>query len=538
MLKSFQFTRMFFCLLCLTGMLTITVAPLHGQDLVPALLDQGLKLYAAKDYSGASDYLGQVVDMAKDHDQARYYLVYSLLMSGNREKALEHAKVLAARQPGQKQYAELIAQIEKELASEKATKGKRLSRPLIAKEVMLGGYQTKDIVREPRVSTQTYDITPPRPKTEIELAVEKIDEEDYEAANAMLQDILKKNPKEAKAHHYLGVINFSLGKYQEAIKEFDQAVKADPKNFQSFFLLGDCYRALDDFKKAEEQFKKALEIKEDIFAMLNIADIMVRQNRLKEAEELFEKVSSKDANISDAKIGLAQIRLQKGFVAEAADMINEVIVQSAGNPEAHYARAMILMENMIFDDAAEEAKKAMQIVPGSLKYRSAYALALVRSYNVTRGLEEAAAIITEYPDNIDARLVLAEGLIMSGASGDAEEHLLQVEKRNPHPMVSKLRHTAATRAGETDKARGFLREYLERSPGQPKAALEYAQYLEKNQQNADALQAYYEIADLHKETAFAEQAKEGIERLEAIKRGQEEIERQEKSGLRPGKVRY
>lgn len=254
MLRSFRFNQIFVCLICLVGLITPAVKPLQGQDLVPALLDQGLKLYAAKDYSGASDYLGQVVDMAKDHDQARYYLLYSLLMSGNREKALEHAKILAARQPGQKQYAELVAQIEKELASEKSTRGKRLSRPMIAKEVILGGYQSKDVVREPRVSTQTYDITPPRPKTEIELAVEKIDEEDYEAANTMLQDILKKNPKEAKAHHYLGVINFSLGKYQEAIKQFDQAAKIDSKNFQSFFLLGDCYRALDDFKKAEEQF--------------------------------------------------------------------------------------------------------------------------------------------------------------------------------------------------------------------------------------------------------------------------------------------
>lgn len=525
------------CHICLF-IFVFTGQPASSQDLVPALLDQGLKLYAAKDYSGAADYLGQVVDMAKEHDQARYYLVYSLLMSGNREKALEHARVLAARQPSQKQYSDLIAQIEKELAGEKATKGKKLTRPLIAKEVMLGGYQTKDVVREPRVSTQTYDIKPQRPKTEMELAIEKIDEEDYDSARKMLEEILKKDPKEARAHHYLGVISFNSGNYLEAIKEFDLAVKNDPKNFQSFFLLGDCYRALDDLKKAEEHFKKALEIKEDIFAMLNIAEVMTRQGRLKEAEEMLEKVSSKDPEISDAKIGLAQIRLQKGFVSEAAEMINEVIVKSAGNPEAHFARAQILLENLIFDDAAEEAKKAMQIVPGSLKYRSIYALALVRGYNVTKGLEEAAAIITEYPDNIDARLVLAEGLIMSGATGDAEEHLLAVEKRSPHPMVSKLRYMAANRAGETEKARNWLREYLERSAGQPKASLEYAQFLEKNSQNADALQAYYEIADVYKETAYAEQAKEGIERLETVKRGKEEIERQEKSGLRPGKVKF
>ena len=73
-------------------------AMLCAQDLVPALLDQGLKLYAARDYRGAADYLGQVVDMAKDHDQARYYLAYSLALSGNQEKALEHGRRDHARE--------------------------------------------------------------------------------------------------------------------------------------------------------------------------------------------------------------------------------------------------------------------------------------------------------------------------------------------------------------------------------------------------------------------------------------------------------
>lgn len=512
-----------------------------SQDLVPALLDQGLKLYAAKDYVGAVDYLGQVVDMAPDQHQARFYLIYSLAMSGNRDRALEQARILAGKQPGEAQYGALVTQLQAEIAKEQAkkeaVKNKGAAGP-VPKEVMLGGYKTRDVIREPRVSTQTYEIAPARPKTSIDLAIEKIDEEDYEAARKMLGEILAKDSKDARAHHYLGVISFNAGEYQEAIKEFDKAILADAKNFQSFFLLGDCYRALDDLKKAEEQFRKALLIKEDIFAMLNIAEVLTRQGRLKEAEELYEKITSKDPGISDAKIGLAQIKLFKGFVEDASVMINTVISGGSGNPEAYYTKAQILLENKLFEDAGEEAKKAMQSVPGNLKYRSIYALSQVRGFNVPKGLEEAASILKEYPENVDARLVIAEGLIMSGASGDAEEHLEEVEKRVKHPQVSRLRATSAIRAGETDKAKGYFREYMDRAAGQAKPSLEFAQFLETNQQESDALQAYYEIVEQFGETAYAAEAKDGIARLEAKKNSAAEIERQEKSGLRPGKVKY
>ena len=509
------------------------------QDLVPALLDQGLRLYTAKDYSGAADYLGQVVDMAPEHDQARFYLVYSLAMTGNREQALEHARKLAARQPGEKSYVDLVNQLQAEIAKLRQQKQQQQPVRSIPKEVVLGEYQSRDVMREPMVSTQTRNITPPRERTRLDDAIERIDEEKYASATLILNEILGKEPKNSKALHYLGVINFNNGKFVEAIKDFEKALAADNTNFQSRFLLGDCYRALDNYSKAEEHFRKAVEIKEDVFAMLNLADAVSKQGRLKQAEEIYEKILKKDSQISDARVGLAQIKFYKGQIDEATEMVNRAISQS-GNPEAHYIKAQILLEHKLFDEAAEEAGKAMTAAPGNLKYRSIRALALVRSFNVARGLEEAAEIMREHPDNIDARLVLAEGLIMSGASGDAAEHLAAVEKRIKHPQVAYLRATAAMRNGENENARTHFREFLELSAGQPRASFEYAAFLETSGQEPDALTAYYEISEQFKDTAYAEQSKEAIARLEEKKAGVTPTAppAPASQNLRPGKVKY
>ena len=510
-----------------------------AQNLVPALLDQGMRLYAAKDYSGAADYLGQVVDMAPDQDQARFYLVYSLAMSGNRELALSHARRLATARPAEKQYADLVKQLEGEIAKVQQQKQQQTTVRSVPKEVILGGYQSLDTMREPIVSTQTRDIAPPREKTPLDLAVEKIDEELYASATLLLNEILAKEPANSKALHHLGLVKFNTGKYAEAIKDFEKALAADSKSFQSRFLMGDCYRAMDDYKKAEEQFRKAGEIKEDVFAMLNLADAIIKQGRLKEAEEVFEKILKKDANVSDASIGLAQIKLYQGRIEEASEMVNKVISAGGGNPEANYIKALILIENKLFDEAAEEAGKAMLAVPGSLKYRALRALALVRGFNVARGLEEAAAIMREVPENLDARLVLAEGLIMSGAVGDAEEHLLAVEKKMRHPQVPYLRASAALRNGENDKAKEYYSEYLQLSAGQPRASFEYAQFLETSGQEEDALVAYREITEQFKDTAYAQQAEEGLNRLsEKLKGEGGGTKAPEGQNLRPGKVKF
>ena len=534
-------------LLALLFALVATCMALPAQNLVPALLDQGLRLYAAKDYSGAADYLGQVVDMDSNNEQARFYLAYSLAMSGNSEPAIVHARWLVSRKPGEPQYTGLVKQLESEIArSAQARQQQEKSVRAVPKEVILGGYQSVDTMREPIVSTQTREITPPKERTRLDVAIEKIDEELYASATEILREILAKEPQNARALHHLGLIKFNDGKYKEAITDFEAALKADNKSFQSQFLIGDCYRALDDYAKAEEQFRKAIEIKEDVFAMLNLADAIFKQGRVKDADEVYQKILSKDGEVSDARLGIAQIRLVQGHIEEASELVNKVIAAGGGNPEANYLKAQILLEGKLFNEAVEEAGKAVAASPGSQKYRSFMALCQVRAFNVTRGLEEAGAILREYPDNLDARLVLAEGLIMSGASGDAEEHLNNVEKRMKHPMVPFLRASGALRDGETDKAKEFFAEYLERSAGQPRAAFEYATFLETSNQDADALVAYREITEQYADTAYAAQAAEGIARLEA-KKGESGGEpartpaapgKPEDKNLRPGKVKF
>ena len=513
---------------------------LFAQNLIPELLNQGLQLYGAKDYRGAADYLGQVVDMQPEHSQARYYLVFSLSMSGQHEESLKHARYLAKKFPKQKQYAALVKELEKTLAEQQKKKATKQKAYNIPDEVIIGGYKSLDTeVREPKMSTKPREIKPARKLTPLEKAIRMIDEDQYASATSSLDKILEKKPGNAEALHYRGVIEFNSGNYQNAKKWFNKAIKAEPKMFQTHFLLGDCYRAEYDYKKAAEEFQHALEIKKDVFAQLNLADCYMELQSLKKAEKIFAEIIDKDKNISEALLGMAQIKLYNGYINEAMQKVNEVLTSEPQSAQAHYLKAQILMENELYKDAVEEAKIALNNYPDNLQYKALYALALVRSYQTAKGLDEASQVIKQNPDYIPARLAIAEGLIMSGAYADAEEHLREITKNGPHPQVFKLRAIKAVKNAEYENADEFYKKYIELSQGKPKAYMDYAAFLETSQNFIDALKAYQEITEMFKKTAYAGVAARKVDELES-KMTDEGNSGQSSTGseYRRGKVKY
>ncbi|MGM0598824.1 MAG: tetratricopeptide repeat protein [Candidatus Rifleibacteriota bacterium] len=521
-------------------LLLFCCSSLLAQNLIPELLGQGLQLYSAKDYRGAADYLGQVVDMQPEHNQARYYLVFSLSMSGQHEASLKHARYLAKKFPQQKQYASLVKQLKKTLTDQQKKKANKQQAHNIPDEVVFGGYESRATeVREAKMATAPRDLKPARELTPLEKAIRMIDEDHYASATASLENILQKEPDNAMALQYRGVIEFNSGDYQNAKKWFKKAIKADPKMFQTHFLLGDCYRAELDYEKAAEEFQKALEIKKDVFAQLNLADCFMEMQEFKKAEKIFTEIIDKDKNISEALLGMAQIKLYNGYVNEAMQKVNEVLTVEPQSAQAHYLKARILMENELNKDAVEEAKIALNNYPDNLQYKTLYALALVRSYQTAKGLDEASQIIKQNPDFVPARLAIAEGLIMSGAYADAEEHLREVSKNAPHPQVFKLRAIKAVKNAEYEKADEFYKKYIELAQGQPKAYMDYAAFLETSQNFTDALKAYQEIAEMFKKTAYAEVASRKVEQLESkLSAESDSGQGNTSSEYRKGKVKY
>jgi DNA-binding helix-hairpin-helix protein with protein kinase domain/Flp pilus assembly protein TadD len=85
----------------------------------------------------------------------------------------------------------------------------------------------------------------------------------YEDAVKAYQQAITLKPDLAEAHHELGYALFKLGKYEDAIAAFKQASTLKPKNAETYRNLGLSYKALGRWDESILAFQKAIELKPD-----------------------------------------------------------------------------------------------------------------------------------------------------------------------------------------------------------------------------------------------------------------------------------
>ncbi|HYA12698.1 MAG TPA: tetratricopeptide repeat protein [Thermodesulfovibrionales bacterium] len=77
---------------------------------------------------------------------------------------------------------------------------------------------------------------------------------------ALLQDIVRKDPKNVGAWIKLGNILMDTHRFQGAIDAYQKAIEMDPKNVDVRVDMGTCYRNTGRPDRAVEEYRKALAI--------------------------------------------------------------------------------------------------------------------------------------------------------------------------------------------------------------------------------------------------------------------------------------
>lgn len=103
--------------------------------------------------------------------------------------------------------------------------------------------------------SRASDLTP---DGAFSLALQKYNKQDYESALNLMQEVISKDPNNMAGHFYSGVSLQELGKYQNAIKEYEIVVIDKDNLFmeQAEWYIGLCYIQIREEKKAVQQFKK------------------------------------------------------------------------------------------------------------------------------------------------------------------------------------------------------------------------------------------------------------------------------------------
>jgi tetratricopeptide (TPR) repeat protein len=163
----------------------------------------------------------------------------------------------------------------------------------------------------------------------------------FEDAIPLLEAGLKIAPQRADLHAALGESYFMSGKAERAIDEFKALIALDP-SARSYAFMGLSYRHLGRFDEAMKYFQEGLKLDpHNASCLFNIGYIEERQGNYARADELFQQALRANPDFSEALLELANLRVKDKKFVEAAELLRRYVKISHDPATGYYKLAMV-----------------------------------------------------------------------------------------------------------------------------------------------------------------------------------------------------
>lgn len=136
--------------------------------------------------------------------------------------------------------------------------------------------------------------------------------------------LIQKYPESFILFNILGVILNSQKKFEQAIINFNEALKINPNFAQAENNLGVTYQKLNNLDEAVLHFSKAIDLNHNFAeAQNNLGIVLKKKNKLNEAVDHFKKALKIKTDYEEAKESLGSVYLQMGNYIEGLEMISQ-----------------------------------------------------------------------------------------------------------------------------------------------------------------------------------------------------------------------
>ena len=228
----------------------------------------------------------------------------------------------------------------------------------------------------------------PTTQQELDLAIQHHSSGRLAEAEGIYRHILKSEPDQPVAMHYLGVAAHQTGKNEEAIELILRALSVKPDYPEAHNNLGNIYKETDRFAEARSCFKKALALDSKYAeAHFNLGGVLNSLGDANGAITQYQKAIAITPNYVEAFNNLGNILLNQGRLDDAITNFKKAISINPAYFEGHNNVGNALHDLGNLDEAIASFNNAISIKPD-------YAIAYTNLGNTLKDqgkLEEAAS---------------------------------------------------------------------------------------------------------------------------------------------------
>ncbi len=234
------------------------------------------------------------------------------------------------------------------------------------------------------------------------------------------------------AHANLGFALFEKGRLDDAIAEFQEAIRLNPDFAEAYFNYGNVLVRKDDLDGAIRLFETAIGLYPDYtVAYDSLGDALEKKGDLDGAIRVFQEAVKRGPGLAGPYNNLGNVLDKKGETDEAMRMFQAAILIDPDFAEAHCNLGTVLDKKNRLDEAIGEYQTAIRLDP---KYATAH-------YNLGIDLYRAGRIddaITQFqdatrfkPDYAEAWNNLGNVLVIKGQLDQAISQYRQAIRLKP-----------------------------------------------------------------------------------------------------------
>ncbi len=153
--------------------------------------------------------------------------------------------------------------------------------------------------------------------------------------------------------------------------------------------------------------------------IINRAEILIRQNRFNEADQLLKGLLSEEPNNVHVLAMLSEVKLHQNKYDDAENLINGAIGLSPDTDYLYYIKSRVAIHEDRYDDAETNIQHAIQLNPEDADYYALWASIKLTRKQFETALELADQSLSIQPDNLLGLNIRSTSLIKLGRKEDA-----------------------------------------------------------------------------------------------------------------------
>jgi tetratricopeptide (TPR) repeat protein len=179
------------------------------------------------------------------------------------------------------------------------------------------------------------------------------------------------------AHKVLGDALLKKGQTDEAINQYQEAIRLNPEYAGAHYNLGNALLKKDQTDEAISQYQEVIRLKpDDADAHNNLGDALLKKGQTDEAIHQYQEAIRLKPDGADAHYNLGNALRKKGQIDEAINQYQEVIRLKPDDAEAHNNLGVALAIKGQTEEAIRQFQEAIRLKPDSADAQNNLARAL------------------------------------------------------------------------------------------------------------------------------------------------------------------